>query len=474
MSVEDSGRDSLEALREILRAQPDRVDAHGRLGGLLLERAREVQMAALARRRRADAAARALYEEALEHFRAIQRMDPASAPAFRLCAIALRELGDLAGACEQFARAARLAPDDAVVASDYAAALSAAGNAQRARQVLEQAVAAHPDDPGLHGELALVLLGEGAFERGWEEYEWRLRLPDATTARTVSLPRWRGESLAGRTLLVTSEQGIGDEVMFASCFPDLLAQAGRCIFEVSTRLVPVFARSFPAARIVTRSIERGVAAEACAEADCWTPAGSVPRYLRTRWDDFPQAPGYLKADSDRVRHWAARLDALGSGLKVGLAWSGGLPSTLRAARSIALEALRPLFLPGISFVALEFTDCTEEVAVFNANASGCEQLSWWPEAVQTLDETAAIASALDLVLSVPTATAHLAAALGRPTWVMVAGAPTWRYLWQGERMPWYGSMRVLRCAPAEAPQGVVARAREALAGLTRSAGPRPD
>jgi hypothetical protein len=472
MSVEGSGRDPVEALRETLRAQPDRVDAHGRLGGLLLERAREVQMAALARRRRADAAARALYEEALEHFRAIQRLNPASAPAFRLCAIALRELGDLAGACEQFARAAQRAPDDAVVASEYAAALSAAGNPQRARQVLEQAVAAHPDEPGLHGELALVLLGEGAFERGWEEYEWRLRLPDATMARPVSRPRWRGESLAGRTLLVTSEQGIGDEIMFASCFPDLLARAGRCIFEVSTRLVPVFARSFPAARIVTRSIERGVAAEACAEADCWTPAGSVPRYLRTRWNEFPQVPGYLKADPERVRHWAARLDTLGSGLKVGLAWSGGLPSTLRAARSIALEALRPLFLPGITFVALEFTDCTEEVAAFHA--AGRERLTWWPEAVQTLDETAAIASALDLVLSVPTATAHLAAALGRPTWVMVAGAPTWRYLWQGERMPWYGSMRLLRCAPADAPQAVITRARAALADLTRSAGLRPD
>jgi len=472
MSVEDGGRDPLEVLRETLRAQPERVDAHGQLGSLLLEQARALQVGALARRRRADAPARALYEEALEHFRAIQRLNPASAPAYRLCAIALRELGDLAGACDQFARAAQRAPADAAIASEFAAALSAAGNPQRARQVLEQAIAAHPDDPALHGELALVLLGEGAFARGWEEYEWRLRLPDATMARAVSLPRWRGESLAGRTLLVTSEQGIGDEIMFASCFPDLLARAEHCIFEVSTRLVPVFARSFPAARIVTRSIAQGVAPEACAEADCWTPAGSVPRYLRSHWDDFPQTAGYLEADANRVRHWAARLEALGGGIKVGLAWTGGLPSTLRAARSIPLEALRPLFLPGISFVALEFADCTQEVAAFNA--AGRERLTWWPEAVQTLDETAAIASALDLVLSVPTATAHLAAALGRPTWVMVAGAPTWRYLWQGERMPWYGSMRLLRGAPAEAPQGVVGQAREALVALTRSARPRPD
>jgi len=471
MSVERSGRDPLEALRETLRAQPERVDAHGQLGSLLLERARAVQMAALARRQRADAAARALYQEALEHFRAIQRLNPSSAPAFRLCASVLRELGDLAGACEQFARAAQLAPNDAVIASEYAAALSAAGHPQRARQLLEQAVAAHPDDPALHGELALVLLGEGAFERGWAEYEWRLRLPDATLARTVPLPRWRGESLAGRRLLVTSEQGIGDEIMFASCFADLLARAERCIFEVSTRLVPTFTRSFPAARIVTRSLEHGVAPEACAEADCWTPAGSAPRYLRTRWDDFPQTAGYLKADAERVRHWAARLESLGGGLKVGLAWTGGLPSTLRAARSIALEALRPLWLPGITFVALEFADCSEEVAAFNA--AGREQLAWWPQAVQSLDETAAIASALDLVLSVPTATAHLAAALGRPTWVMVAGAPTWRYLWQGERMPWYASLRLLRCAPEAAPGGVVTRAREALATLTRSAAPRP-
>lgn len=459
--MDGEGADAIEALRTLVREHPDDADAHGRLGTWLLEHARRVQLAALARRRRADAAARALYGEALVHFQAALRLQPHKPQAARLCGHTQRELGDLEGARESLTSAWRLDPHDARTAADYAAVLTALGAPHTAIGILEQALKAHPGDPALHGELALVLLGSGTFARGWDEYEWRLQLPDAATARPMPWPRWRGEPLGGRTLLVTSEQGIGDEIMFASCFNDLLANARHCIFEVSTRLASVFARSFPSASIVTRSMARAPAVPAHAKVDCWTPAGSVPRVLRRSRADFPRQAGYLHADPGRVRNWAARLADSGRGRKIGLAWTGGLPGTMRASRSLALEQLRPLLAGSDTFIALEFNECADEVAAFNA--AGDERILCWPDAVATLEENAAIVSALDLVISVPTATAHMAGALGQPVWVLVPALATWRYLWEGERVPWYPSMRVVR-GLGQGCAGVVRRVRAALDG----------
>lgn len=451
----------IEALRKTLREHPDHADAHGQLGMLLLEQARDMLHAALAQRRRADDSARTLYLEALAHFRAVEQLRPRSAQAMRFCASVLRELGDLEGARKSLTSAWRLDPYDARAAADYAAVLAALGQPQEAIGVLEQALKVHPGDPALHGELALVLLGNGEFARGWDEYEWRFEMPDPAMARSIPHRRWQGEPLGGRTLLVTSEQGIGDEIMFASCFGDLLATARQCIFEVSTRLASVFARSFPNATIVTRSMAQAPVVPEQAGVDYWTPAGSLPRNLRRSRADFPRRAGYLHADPGRVRHWAARLADIGPGRKIGLAWTGGLPGTLRASRSLALEQLRPLLAGNDAFIALEFADCSDEVAAFNAAED--ERILWWPAAVETLEETAAIVSALDLVISVPTATAHLAGALGKPVWVLVPALATWRYLWEGERVPWYASMRVFR-GRGEGPESVVRRVRAALDG----------
>jgi tetratricopeptide (TPR) repeat protein len=423
--------------------QPALADAHGRAGAEALERARTLQTAAMSRRENPGHAPLRAYDEALGHFTSAARLRPGNAQAHRWCAIVHRERGELEQARASLAEARCLDPRDPDIAADYAAALEAAGEVATAIALFEEALREHPHHAGLHGGLALALLGGADFERGWEEYEWRLRAPDASTARAFPFPRWEGEPLAGRTLLVTSEQGVGDEVMFASLFPELLAAAGHCVLEASTRLVPLFERSFPGATVLTRRLGEMPDWSKLPRIDYCIAAGSVPRLRRRSRADFPVHGGYLVADAARVAAWRERLAAAGGGRKIGLAWTGGLPGTLRASRSLGLEGLRPLLAGrGDVFVALEFLDCTQEVQAFNA--AGAERVHWWPEAVATLEETAAVACALDLVISVPTATAHLAAALGRPTWVLIAGAATWRYLWQGERMPWYPSMRLFR------------------------------
>jgi tetratricopeptide (TPR) repeat protein len=451
-------RAALDALREDLR--PALADAHGRAGMEWLQQARVLQTDAMARRKRDDGADRC-YREALRCLTAATRLQPDRPQGHRALGSALLELGELQAARDSFAAAHRLAPDDPALAAEHAGAMLSTGDASRAIAAFEAALARHPDHGPLHGGLALALLGAGDFARGWDEYEWRLRRPDAATQRGFPFPRWAGEPLAGRTLLVTSEQGIGDEIMFASCFEELISAAGHCVLEVSKRLAPLFERSFPRATVFMRQLDRAPDWAALPRIDLRIEAGSVPRLLRRSREAFPRRGAYLKPDPARIAVWKDRLAALGPRRKVGLAWTGGLPGTLRAARSLDLEALRPLLAcSGAHFVALEYLDCGAEVEAFNH--AGSERVLWWPEVRDSLEEAAALVAALDLVVTVTTATAHIAGALGRPAWVLVPSVPSWRYLWEGETMPWYPTMRIFRGHGSRA--ALLASVERALAG----------
>jgi hypothetical protein len=418
------------------------VDSHGRAGAQLLEQARALQTSAMSRRRDSSAEALPLYRQALEEFRAAAALAPQNSHAHRFCGAVLTELGELEAARDSFAQAHRAAPADPQVAAEYAASLQSTGDSASAARVYESTLREHPAHAGLHAAYALTLLGGGDFARGWDEYEWRLKVPQAGIERPFPFPRWQGEPLGARTLLVYTEQGVGDEIMFASCFDELIAAAGGCVLEASTRLVALFERSFPQASVLTRNLSKMPDWSRLPKIDCCIAAGSVPRFLRRSAGDFPRREAYLRADLQKVSEWKERF-ATTAKPKIGLAWTGGLPGTLRSARSLSLEDLAPLVRGfDATWVALEFLDCTAEVAAFNQKWG--QRVSWWPEAVESIETTAAAVCALDLVITVTTATAHLAAALGRPTWVLVPSIPSWRYLWQGDEMPWYRSMRILR------------------------------
>ncbi len=409
-----------------------------------------------------EARAQALYRDAVASLRASleARPDPA---VHRACGIALRELGDLRAAHAAFEAAQGLRPSDPRFGADLAFSFQCLGDTRRALETYEQTIAAHPQDANAHAGYALSLLGAGDFAHGWDEYEWRLRVPEATHGAPPPFPRWQGEALAGKTLLVRSEQGIGDEIMFASCIPDLLAGGARCILECSRRLSALFARSFPGLRVVWRDRSREPDWASLGAIDYQCVAGSLPRWLRRSAADFPGTP-YLRADPARIAAWRERLGGATGGLRVGVAWTGGLPGTLRAARSLSLDDLAPLFeLPNARFVALELADCSAALAALERR-TGIRVESWSGVAANP-DEAAALACALDAVVCVPTAMAHLAGALGRPVWVLVPGVGTWRYQWQGERMPWYGSMRLLRREAGGETRALVERARDALAAL---------
>jgi Tfp pilus assembly protein PilF len=418
--------------------------------------------AEIANNRAASLKALERLDEAAQSYRHAITLNPRFALAHHNLAELLLQMDRPAEALARCRAALELEPDLADTYRTLGLAFEHLGSYQ-------EAIAAHRESGARGGNRAaadfgvsLVRLLLGDFPRGWEGYEARLAAPSVRSlAERFDYPRWRGTALARRTLLVPREQGLGDEIMFASCFADLLEVAGRCFITCDRRLEPLFARSFPAATILSGS-EQELRARLAGEAvDFQIPAGSLPLVFRARREDFPPHAGYLKADAARVEHWRARLGALGAARWIGLSWRGGTQATGRGRRSIALAELRPLLeTPGTRFVSLQYGDVADELAALE-HGHGI-RVEHWPETIASSDDTAALICALEQTVSVCTAVVHLAGALGRPVSVMVPSVPEWRYGAHGEAMPWYPSVRLFRQPPAADWRPVLERVRAAL------------
>ncbi len=348
-----------------------------------------------------------------------------------------------AEALERFLQATALAPEDPEGWLNAGLALRELGRFDDALVSCERALALRPAHAAARWHHSLLRLLKGEFGRAWTDYEARL-LSETWPRQGFPQRRWHGEELAGKTLLVHAEQGLGDEIMFASCLPEIIARAGRCIIDCHPKLVAIFERSFP-----TAAVHGGYQTddlrwlEAYPEIDYQIPIGSLALHTRASAGDFPRHQGYLRADPRKVASWHERLANLGTGLKIGLSWRGGTHASRSSLRSVELAALLPVLnLERVAFVDLQYTDTTAERAELQ-RACGV-RLAHWPDALADYDETAALVCALDLTLSVCTALVHLAGALGKPAWVMTPYSPEWRYGSTGEAMAWYPSVKLVR------------------------------
>ena len=348
---------------------------------------------------------------------------------------------DRALACYESAR--RMRDDDAELHDVRGSTLQELGRLEDALAAFERALALRPDFPLASFHQALVRLMLQDFERGWQGYGMRRTAP--RDSFTAVAPRWDGAPLAGRTILLRMEQGLGDEIMFASMLPEMIRMAGHCVIECDPRLRALFRRSFPDATVFGALPDRSLPYRIASRQFAFeTDMGSLPLTLRRSAADFPRHEGYLNADPGRIAHWRERLARLGPGLKVGISWTGGVRKTRRALRSIALSQWLPvLSTPGVRFVSLQYTSqAAGEVAAMEAKHGVL--IAHWSEAIEDYDETAALVCALDLVISVCTSVVHLGGALGRPLWVMTPYSPEWRYGFNGEAMLWYPSVKLFR------------------------------
>jgi tetratricopeptide (TPR) repeat protein len=330
-----------------------------------------------------------------------------------------------------------------------AVAYRQAGRWREARTILDEATARQPASPELRWALAQVRLACGEWREGWADYTHRFAA-GAVPYRPLPYRTWSGQPAPAQTVVVLAEQGLGDEIMLASCLPDVIARVGHCIVECEPRLTTLFSRSFPAATILPTRRERDASwLNQAAEPQWQIFSGDLPALFRQRDEDFPAHQGYLQADPTRVRHWRERLQQdLGAGLKVGISWRGGTPRTRARARTLACADWAPILgVPGCHFVNLQYGDSDAMLGQFQSEHR--IRPAHYPEALADYDETAALVCALDLVVSVCTAVIHLAGALGRPVWILAPLAPEWRYTAYRPVMPWYPSTRVLRQASLE-------------------------
>jgi tetratricopeptide (TPR) repeat protein len=379
----------------------------------------------------------AAYERALE-------LQPDHAAACtNLGLMYLSHLGDPLGAQRYFERAIMIDPLSVAAQANLGLALEEQGRADAALAHYGKLIAAYPAENEYRWNRGLALLGSGDYARGWEDYEMR-NARGGAAPRAFPYPEWQGEELRpGAALLVYGEQGLGDEIMFASCVPDLLARGINCVIECDLRLAGLFARSFPAARVhgTARDGDRSWLA-AYPRVETQIAIGSLPRLLRHTAADFPSHAGYLRADPRRVAQWRARLQRDGAGFNAGIAWRGGTAKTRRDLRSIPLRELAPVFrMPRLAFINLQ-RDAGDALTEITA-AYGAKVLNF-AEALSDVDETAALLRALDGVIAVDNTVAHLAGALGCRSMFMLPRSADWRWRSDGATSPWYPSAQLFR------------------------------
>lgn len=401
------------------------------------------------------------FAEAVAAYDIALTLKPGYAEALNNAGHALNRLDRYAEAARYLRRGTELAPNLAEPFFNLGVAHFNCGTYLEALAALDQALALRPGWSEPRWWRALTWLIQGEFSKGWEDYPARFsdsNLPP----RLLPFPQWRGGLLHGQTILVYAEQGVGDEIMFASCLPDLFKMGGRYVVECDPRLVRLFSRSFPEAQFVAASqVNDAEWLPNLPPIDVQVAAGDLPTHFRRQVGDFPRHTGYLHADPKRVEHWRARLATLGPGLKVGISWRGGLKPSRAHLRSIPLEDWVPVLgLKGAHFINLQYGPCTDELNTIQLQTG--VTIHNWAEAHTDFDELAALLCALDIVVSVCTAVIHLAGALGRPTWVLVPAVPEWRYLNRGERLPWYPSVKMFRQQTLGEWNGVIQKVADEL------------
>ena len=354
----------------------------------------------------------------------------------------LGQLGDATGAEALFRKAIEIDPDSVEAHANLGLSLQEQGRFDEAVAHYGRRLALQPEVTEYRWNRALAQLTQGNFETAWDDYEVRKSRRDAGGIHEkFTLPEWNGSPLEGRSILVYGEQGLGDEIMFASCLPDVIARSASCVIECDERLVDLYQRSFPQARIAARVPGRQREwQEAFPDLEIQAAIGSLPRFLRKRASDFPAHTGYLVADAAAAARWRQRLGAARGARAVGISWRGGTPRTRGPARSLAFDELNALLdSDDVTFVVLQRGLTDEERAQLATRSNVLI-----PDGSADVDDLAALVQALDLVVSVPTTIVHVAGALGQPVWILLTASPEWRYLWRGDRMPWYPSATLLR------------------------------
>jgi len=301
-----------------------------------------------------------------------------------------------------------------------------------------EALRLKPDYPDAHLNRALCWLQAGQFEQGWAEYEWRWRCRGVNRP-SFSQPPWSGEPLAGRTILVYAEQGLGDTFEFIRYAPLIKRRGGLVVFECQPQLMPLLSRCPGVDRLVPKGSQ-------VPEFQAHSALLSLPWALRTTVTTVPSEVPYLYADPALVAQWRGELAPLG-GYRIGINWQGNPQYKGDRHRSIPLDCFTPLAeLPGVRLIGLQKGLGTEQLAASGERLGIVDLSGRLDEAAGAFMDSAAVLMNLDLFVTSDTAVAHLAGALGVPTWLALPWSADWRWMDLRPDSPWYPTMRLYRQA----------------------------
>ncbi len=412
--------------------------------------------------------------DAAAAYRLSLQQKPGNVAAMENLAVALADLGDEDGetVCREVLS---LAPDSPIAHRNLGTLLMNQGRRDAALEHFDRLLAQNPADASARAKRAQILLALGRFEAGYVDHAWRHHSPDFSSAsppKLLPLPSLADADLSGLKLAILPEQGVGDEILFAAGLPAICARAERVMLFVDPRLIPLYARSFPGV-----ILEPAYPPNRCRWPDGvgadWfrCEAGDLPRLAFG--DGYPVPASYLKPDPERVRYWRSRLEAF-PGTRIGLAWHGGADRRARRARSLSLAELAPVLdLPDASFVSLQYPppghDLTAEILAFNRERGDGATLTELEglDTMQDLDELAALSLALDFVVTIDSAIAHLASAAGARTCVLLPPGGDWRWFEARDDSPWYPRARVWRRPAGESWLGTTSAIAHSIADRLR-------
>jgi Flp pilus assembly protein TadD len=392
--------EAAETARRVLRARPHSAEAHQLLGHALSDSQQP--------------------DQALDAYRTALRLQPGLPDIRNNLGTALRQAGRLAEAEQEL----RQAPPDPEALVNLSSVQKERGAFADAETTLRHALRLAPGSPVLRYNWSLLMLLLGRTPEAWDGWEQRFHA-GAIATRPFPQPQWQGDPLGQRTLLVHTEQGLGDVIQFARYLP---AIPGNVIFEAPPRLV----RLLSGTTSMPPMIPSGAPLP---HVDTVVPLLSLP----ARTNLPPEQPPYLFAEPDRVAAWRDRIGP--DGFRVGINWQGYAGRFEDKGRSFPLALFHRLAMPGIRLISLQKGEGEDQVATAGFPVEILDGLDQGPDAFL---DTAAVMANLDLVITSDTSIAHLAGALGRPVWVALRFVPDWRWLLDRADSPWYPTMRLFR------------------------------
>ena len=370
-------------------------------------------------------------QQALDNCQTAIRLNPELAEAYSNQGLVLNALGRVEEASASCRQAIRLNPflDGAYV--NLGMACHDLAHYEEAREAYEKATRINPANPDAHWNLSLLLLLQGEFERGWEEYEWRWRRP-ATPPRPFRQALWDGSALAGRTILLHAEQGLGDTLQFVRYAQHVKARGGRVIVECQAPLATLVSTCDGVDEVVVQG-------SPLPAFDVHAPLLSLPLIFHTQINSVPNQTPYLNVPARDHAQIEAAIAAHNGQFKVGIVWAGRPTHPNDRNRSCELALFVALSArPGVALFSLQKGERCAELAASVVAATDLGGM------LNDFSDTAAAIARLDLVITVDTSVAHLAGALGKPAWVLLPSVPDWRWMLTREDTPWYPNMRLFR------------------------------